>query len=289
MKIEGSVMTGLSMLLVVPLMLSSLMADAIYFKDGRSVDGTYLGGTAQMVRFRVSGLIRTYPVSEIQDIQFGAAEGASDSAVASPTPSQPAPSQPSATQPALNRSTTGSAPTPLRRVAARDEYVVAAGTMLRVRTNELIDSERSRVGDNFSASIDQDVIVDGELLAERGSPVKLRIAQMEEAGEFKGRTILVLDLVEMTVGNSIYAVSATPVEQSGESQGKRTGAMVGGGAALGAIIGAIAGGGKGAAIGAAVGGASGAGVQVLTRGEKLKIPAETVLEFNLQKDLFLRR
>jgi hypothetical protein len=52
---------------------------------------------------------------------------------------------------------------------------------------------------------------------------------------------------------------------------------------LGAIIGGIAGGGKGAAIGAAAGGGAGAGVQILTKGQQVKVPSETLLEFRLQQ------
>ncbi len=63
--------------------------------------------------------------------------------------------------------------------------------------------------------------------------------------------------------------------------------MAGGGAALGAIIGAIAGGGKGAAVGAATGAAAGTGVQILTKGETLKVPAETILEFKLESPLVI--
>jgi hypothetical protein len=55
--------------------------------------------------------------------------------------------------------------------------------------------------------------------------------------------------------------------------------VAGGTAAVGAIIGAIAGGGKGAAIGAAAGGAAGAGAEVVTKGQKVKIPSETRLTF----------
>ena len=54
---------------------------------------------------------------------------------------------------------------------------------------------------------------------------------------------------------------------------------------IGAIIGAVAGGGKGAAIGAGVGAGGATAVQVLTKGEKLKIPSETKLEFTLRAPL----
>jgi len=56
-----------------------------------------------------------------------------------------------------------------------------------------------------------------------------------------------------------------------------------GAAAVGAIIGAIAGGGKGAAIGAGAGAGGGALTQVLTKGGAIKVPAETVLTFQLDK------
>ena len=64
--------------------------------------------------------------------------------------------------------------------------------------------------------------------------------------------------------------------------------MVGGGAVLGTLLGAIAGGGKGAAIGAVAGAATGAGVQVLTRGKEVRVPAETVLNFRLDQPLYLQ-
>ena len=50
---------------------------------------------------------------------------------------------------------------------------------------------------------------------------------------------------------------------------------------MGAIIGAIAGGGKGAAVGAAAGGAAGAGAEVVTKGQRVRIPSETRLTFLL--------
>jgi hypothetical protein len=58
-----------------------------------------------------------------------------------------------------------------------------------------------------------------------------------------------------------------------------------GGAAIGSIIGALAGGGKGAAIGAGTGAGVGAGSEIITKGDQVKIPSETLLDFNLQHSL----
>jgi len=77
------------------------------------------------------------------------------------------------------------------------------------------------------------------------------------------------------------------VAQTSGSRGTKTAAVAGGGAALGAIIGALAGGGKGAAVGAVSGGALGAGYEVMTSGQKVKIPSETRLTFTLNSPLQL--
>jgi hypothetical protein len=52
-------------------------------------------------------------------------------------------------------------------------------------------------------------------------------------------------------------------------------------------VGAIAGGGKGAAMGAGSGAALGTGAEVLTGGQKVKIPSETRLTFRLQNPVQL--
>jgi len=81
------------------------------------------------------------------------------------------------------------------------------------------------------------------------------------------------------------AIETEPFEKHGESSTKENVAKVGGGAALGAIIGAIAGGGKGDAIGAGAGAGAGAVTQIVTKGGSIKVPAETILTFKLDRAL----
>ena len=64
--------------------------------------------------------------------------------------------------------------------------------------------------------------------------------------------------------------------------------MIGGTAALGTLIGAIAGGGKGAAIGALSGGAAGTAAEVMTSGERVRVPSETRLVFTLSNAITLK-
>jgi hypothetical protein len=163
--------------------------------------------------------------------------------------------------------------------------VIPSGTQLSIRTNEVIDSKTSTVGQRFSGVMYADVLnSSGTVAIPKGADVGLIIRQTSASD-------LVLDVDSVVVNGQRYYVSTSDLEKKGaEGVGanRRTAEMVGGGAAAGAIIGAILGGGKGAAIGAAVGGAGGAGVQVLTRGKEVRVPAETVLNFKLDQDLRLQ-
>ena len=77
-------------------------------------------------------------------------------------------------------------------------------------------------------------------------------------------------------------VITTSVIEGSSSRGARTAKSAAAVGAVGAIIGAIAGGGKGAAIGAGAGAAAGAGSQVFMKGQRVRIPAETLLTFTTE-------
>jgi hypothetical protein len=62
-----------------------------------------------------------------------------------------------------------------------------------------------------------------------------------------------------------------------------------GSASLGTLIGAVAGGRKGAATGAAVGAGAGTAVQASTRGQQVKVPSETKIDFILKNSLTVNR
>jgi hypothetical protein len=169
------------------------------------------------------------------------------------------------------------------------EDILPAGTPISIRTSSAIDTDRNRVGDFFDATLEEALISGDRTIAPRGSAVKGRIAYAKESGKLTGRSELILELTELIANGKSYMLRTSDYTETGVSRGNRTAATVGGVSALGAIIGAIAGGGKGAAVGAVSGAAVGTGVQVVTKGETLKIPAETILEFRLQSPLTLSR
>jgi hypothetical protein len=154
------------------------------------------------------------------------------------------------------------------------------GTVLTVRLEEALSTDRSFAGDQFRASLSAPLVVNGFVIAERGARVIGRVAEIDKGGKMQGVAHLALELTSLTTsdGQRITLRTERFSKQAETSRG-RDAAKIGGSAALGAIIGAIAGGGKGAAIGAGVGGAAGAGDVVLTRGKAAELPVESKLTF----------
>jgi len=171
----------------------------------------------------------------------------------------------------------------LVNIGAAQSGVIGAGTTINVRTNESIDTSDSG-GRVFTGSVAENVLDrNNRIVIPRGSDVELMVRRVSN-------NEVALDLDSIMINGQRYGVQTegTAVgsdRREGVGTNKRTGEFVGGGALLGAIIGGITGGGKGAAIGAAAGAGAGAGVQILTRGSRVEVPAESLLTFRLSEPL----
>ena len=178
-----------------------------------------------------------------------------------------------------------------RRSSISDSTILANGTELSVRTNEVIDSRNATEGQSFTGTIATDILDNtGSVVIPAGSDVEL-VIRNSNGGSISSASELILDLNSVTVEGSKYFISTDDLaQQGGQGVGanRKTAIMVGGGAGLGSIIGAMVGGGKGAAIGAAIGAGAGLGTEVLTKGKQVKVPSETILNFKLDQDLRLQ-
>lgn len=257
-------------------------ADTLHLKSGRSVEGTYLGGDSRNVRFDTGDRVQTYSINDVSEIRFGEATQASASATTSSSTNTSASITPApvAAAPTASTSSTSSA-------RASNSIEVPQGTPLVLRLIDDVDSTRDTVGQTFRASMDEPVVVGERTVITRGADVVVKLVEDKQSGKLTGRTELTLDVQSVTINGRLVDVHTEEVTQASSSRTGKTGQVVGGGAALGAIIGAIAGGGKGAAIGAVSGAAAGGAVQVITKGEKVKIPSETRLTFTLQQPIRL--
>ncbi|MFB3917450.1 MAG: BON domain-containing protein [Terriglobales bacterium] len=159
---------------------------------------------------------------------------------------------------------------------------IPEGTNLSVRLIDPVDTAKNKEGDTFRASLDAPIIIAEQTVVPKNSDVEVKLVSAKSAGHFTGSSAVVLVVSKMAVGGKSYEVQTGEFTKKGASRGKRTAAVVGGGAAAGAVIGGIVGGGKGAAIGAAAGAGAGTGVQAATKGQQVRLPSETVLEFQLK-------
>jgi len=314
-------------------------ADTLHMKDGRVLQGRYLGGTQTAIRFEINGEVQSFSLSDVASVTFTRAGAPNNAApdvgsTPSPTPDASAPAAtnppaappgdaaannseppvtsqdrvppdtnpPSGTAPPaapVSPSTSPTAPPapppsdsalsagppaqPAPAPGASGQITIPAGQALLVRMIDGVDSSKNQVGDVFRASLETDFYLGGVFIARKGTDVYGKLADAQQAGRMSGRSELQLQLTKIVIDGRDYPLVSSDYTVKGRSQNSETAKKVGGGAILGAIIGGIVGGGKGAAIGAGAGAGTGAAAEVLTRGDKVKVPSETLLEFRLEQ------
>lgn len=274
--------------------IAALGQETLVLRDGTTFDGRMTGASESSITFRDnSGQMHRFDVDRVQSIQFMSGDRASSYR------NEPGPNNgyPPAPPPPPDARYGNSYPPPDARSAdsgynnsaysnSGESMVVPAGTQIAVRSNESIDARDATQGTSYSAQVDRDVVdPNGRVIIPRGAEARLVVRRMNDNN-------LALDLASIRLNGRTYMVDTSGAsgrghEREGVGENKRTGEFVGGGAVLGTLLGAIAGGGKGAAIGAVAGAGAGAGAQVLTRGDQVRVPAESVLTFRLDRPLYL--
>jgi hypothetical protein len=228
-------------------------ADIIRFRNGDSIQGTVVSANSKEVRITdPTGNGFSFATVDVEAVFFSA-------------PPPPPPPPPTA------------APAPPPPMQA----TLPAGMTISVRLIDGIDVDKTAAGETFRASLDDPIIINGQVVVPRGAPAMLEAAKVEQSGKMSGSDKITLKLNAITVKNREYQVVASYAEQKGSGEGKKTAKKVVGGAGLGALIGGIAGGGKGAGIGALSGAALGTAVSAGGE-EHLKVPSETRLQFDLR-------
>ena len=172
--------------------------------------------------------------------------------------------------------------------AAPAAIELPAGTNIRVRLDQDLGSKISQPGDSFSATVADDVVVNGTTAIARGSRADGTVTDAKPLGKFKGGAVLAIKLERVTTAYGSYPVSTSSVQHAEKGKGKRTAVFAGGGAGLGALIGGLAGGGKGALIGGLAGAGAGTAGGALTGNKQIVLPAETLLTFKLEQAVHIQ-
>jgi hypothetical protein len=167
--------------------------------------------------------------------------------------------------------------------AVPQSLTLPAGTVIRVRVNEWLSSDRNVIGDGFGAVLDQPIVVDGWVVGRRGQSESGRVSLVKKAGRVSGTSQLGLELGELTlVDGQQLQIQTQMLQSSGGTSHGQDAVAIGTTTGVGAAIGAAADGGAGAAIGAGAGAAASIIGVLATRGKPTVIFPETVLSFRLQ-------
>ena len=159
---------------------------------------------------------------------------------------------------------------------------VPAGTILLIRINDYLSSSRNQIGDQFTAVLENPLVVNGWVVARRGQMIVGHVKDVRKAGRIKGTSELGVELTDLTVvdGRQVPILTELWKGSGGTSHGQDA-ATVATTTGLGALIGAAADWGEGAAIGAGAGAAAGIGAVLLTRGRPTVLHPEEQLSFRL--------
>ncbi len=251
-----------SLLFTVLFLFSTLtaFADILHLRDGRKVEGTFLGGDSRTVRFILQdGQVESFAITDAESIIFGTQAGSAATSVPAP------------------------APTPV----PADPYTVPHGTVLVVRMIDSVDSDVNKPGETFRATLEEPIAVGENILAPKDTPVAVQLVHVKQSGQLRGEEEIALQLRSITVKSKTYSLASEFAQVASEGKGKESAKVIGTTAGIGALIGVIVGGGKGAAVGAATGAGVGVVVQSV-RGKQVQIPSEALLSFALEESVTLR-
>jgi len=119
-----------------------------------------------------------------------------------PTPAaSPAPSPVPVKNVSLPTPAPATAPAPKAEVRVPHVVTLAAGVSLAVRIGESVSSARNQPGDSFAATLTQPLVLDGFIIAERGSRVEGKVVEASPAGHGRGASHLAIAVVQVSTSD----------------------------------------------------------------------------------------
>ncbi len=171
---------------------------------------------------------------------------------------------------------------------AAPAMIIPAGTRIRVRLGQTLDSKHSRAGERFVAYLADPVVFGGRVIVPRGTAFEGRVVEAKPSGRLKGRAYLGVRLDSFRLQGRTYEITTADDLRFSRSHKKRNIEIIGGSTGTGATIGAVGGGGVGAAVGAGVGAVVGTTGAFITGRKNVKLPVETPLVFSLRGAVAVR-
>jgi hypothetical protein len=184
------------------------------------------------------------------------------------------------------------APTPAPSVATA--IYVPSGTPLEVELSETLSTRDTRVGQSFTATLEQPVVTrDAAVVLPRGAVVTGRVTGLDRSDRLGDQAAIRLDFDHISFHGHRYPLSAVVtearVEMADEGRGRDIAEKAAIGAAAGAALGAILTGDlKGMVTGAIIGAGAGTIISLGTGEVDAALPAGTDLMLRTTEPIRLR-
>ena len=170
-----------------------------------------------------------------------------------------------------------------REIVAPADY--PEGAVIVVRLTSPLSIKTVTAGQTIQAVLDADLKRGNATIFPKGSAVTCRVVEAKRPDQVSGRSRMVLTLMSIQSGSAKAEVMTSDLSLEGEGPGGENAGRTAAASGAGAVIGAVADGGEGAVRGALIGGVAGLGGVLLIRGPELELPAETRLQFILEKGM----
>jgi hypothetical protein len=161
-----------------------------------------------------------------------------------------------------------------------------AGTLIATRLNDPLDSGTAQVGDRFSMMVPEPVSLAGITVLPAGSRIRGYVAEVQKARRPNGAGRLTLKAEQIEANGTVVEfeglVTAEGERLEGESSTREDLKEIAVGAGVGGLVGGLLGGGKGVVAGILIGGG---GTFVATKGEEVRLPADTPLYVELREEV----
>ncbi|MGY5451601.1 hypothetical protein ACVFI8_11750 [Agarivorans sp. MS3-6] len=252
-----NIKSSLYALIFAGLISSSAHAATVQLKDGRSLQGAIVSQNAETLVLDLNGIEVKLPTAQIANISF------SDN---------------------LNDNNTISSFTDSNQTEAANTDAspiepaeVPAGTVITVRMSEGVNTRQHETGQRFTGTLEANLMSGDTVVAKRGSTVYGELSEVKKAGRVAGSASMSITLTSVLINDQMHDIQTDSLS----SDGSNTAGDTVGKTARAAAIGGLINGSSGAKNGAKVG----VGASLITQGNDIELPKDSLIEFTLAAPL----
>jgi len=228
---------------------SLVSAATVTLKDGRTVEGEIKSQNSETLVVDMNGIEMRVPVADVASIDLQSSQAKSAEK-----------NEKKATE-----------------VKTNNPVTISAGTAITIRMAESVDTRNNKTGQRFTAVLEANLMSGDIVVAKKGSKVYGVLTHVKKSRRLAGTASMVLELTDIAINDVMVAIKTQPVSGEGENTAKSTVGKTARAAAIGGLID----GSDGAKTGAKVG----VGAAILTKGNDIQIPKDSLLDFILAAPL----